>query len=102
MRKGVGPNSISARFIRLAPEFFMFNMVKLANLSFDTSLFPDNFKLAQVAPIFKKGDSLLVQNYRPVSVLNNFSKGIEFAAKLQIIEHLDSCKLLYEGQRDIN
>jgi hypothetical protein len=32
------------------------------------------WKQAPVVPIFKKGNSALVTNYRPISILNNFSK----------------------------
>jgi hypothetical protein len=31
-----------------------------------------------IVPIFKKGNSSLLANYRPVSILNNFSKVFEF------------------------
>lgn len=35
-------------------------------------MFPNVLKLAEVAPIFKKGDSSKCNNYRPVSVLSVF------------------------------
>jgi hypothetical protein len=40
--------------------------------------FPFFWKQTAVVPLFKKGDSTSVSNYRPVSVLNNFSKIFEF------------------------
>ena len=36
--------------------------------------FPNNLKLADVKPVFKKEDSSLLKNYRPVSVLPAVSK----------------------------
>ena len=37
--------------------------------------FPTNLKLADVTPAFKKKDSTLAENYRPVSVSPTLSKG---------------------------
>ena len=39
--------------------------------------FPENLKLADVTPIFKKKDKTFVENYRPVSVLPTVSKIFE-------------------------
>jgi hypothetical protein len=46
--------------------------------------FPALWKEAAVVPIFKKGNSASVNNYRPILILNNFSKLFEFF----IHEHL--------------
>jgi hypothetical protein len=36
------------------------------------------WKQTAVVPVFKKSDSTIVSNYRPISILNNFSKIYEF------------------------
>ena len=41
------------------------------------SIFPDDLKLADITPIFKKEDSLNKENYRPVSILSHLSKVFE-------------------------
>jgi len=51
--------------------------------------FPNELKLADVTPIFKKGVSNLVKNYRPVSVLPTVSKVFERIMQKQILEYLD-------------
>ena len=38
---------------------------------------PDKWKVAAVSPIYKKGDKRLMENYRPVSLLNIMSKLLE-------------------------
>ena len=35
-------------------------------------MFPESLKLANVTPVYKKGGSALVSNYRPISVLTTF------------------------------
>ena len=44
------------------------------NLSFSSGSFPDKMKIAKVLPFFKDGDKHLLTNYRPVSLLSQFSK----------------------------
>ena len=39
--------------------------------------FPENLKLADVTPIFKKKDKTFVENYRPISVIPTISKIFE-------------------------
>ena len=46
-------------------------------------------KLANVTPVFKKGDPTSVKNYRPVSVLPNVSKVFERVMLKQILEQMN-------------
>ena len=47
------------------------------NLSIDKGISPDQFEIAKVTPLLKKGDNALMDNYRPISVLPCFSKILE-------------------------
>ena len=40
-------------------------------MSIDNKCSPDDIKLAQVSPVFKKMDDLDEENYKPVSVLSH-------------------------------
>ena len=51
--------------------------------------FPDNLKLADITPIYKKDSSTNVKNYRPVSVLPTASKVFERLMQEQIIDYID-------------
>jgi hypothetical protein len=53
------------------------------NLSLTSITFPSLWKQTAV-PVFKKGNSTIVSNYRHISILNNFSKIFEFV----VYDHL--------------
>ena len=50
---------------------------------------PDDWKQANVAPIFKKGDRSTAANYRPISLTSVCSKILEHIIHSQIMRHLD-------------
>lgn len=47
------------------------------NLSFRTGAFPEMMKVAKVIILFKSGDKHSFTNYRPISLLSQFSKVLE-------------------------
>ena len=49
-------------------------LTKIINDSYENGCFPDELKLAEVSPIFRKNDDLDKENYRPVSILSHVSK----------------------------
>ena len=49
----------------------------IINDCIEKGIFPDDLKLADVSPIFKKEDSFKKENYRPVSILPHMSKVFE-------------------------
>jgi hypothetical protein len=44
------------------------------NLGLSQNTFPNLWKQAAIVPVFKKGKTSSVGNYRPIAILNNFSK----------------------------
>ena len=52
--------------------------------------FPDNLKLAEIFPFFKKGGRLLKNNYRPVSILPTISKIYEEMLYEQMYEYFNN------------
>ena len=59
---------------------------------------PDCLKVAKVVPIFKKGDSEDLNNYRPVSVLSPISKVFERVVLKRLDNFFDSRGLFYHSQ----
>ena len=57
---------------------------KIINFSFENVCFPDELKLAEVSPIFKKNNDLDKGDYRPVSILSHVSKVFERIMYMQV------------------
>lgn len=62
------------------------------------SIFPDNLKVAVIKPIFKAGDRKNLNNYRPISLPNNFAKILEKIIKIRLISFPEKNKLLSKNQ----
>jgi hypothetical protein len=58
--------------------------------------FPGKLKNCRVIPVFKAGDQLDVDNYRPISLLSSVSKILEKIVADKLIHHLLSNDLLYQ------
>lgn len=68
------------------------------NLSFTNGVVPDRLKVAVVIPLFKKGNHKLKENYRPISLLPIFSKLLEKALKLRMMNFLDEMNFFNNSQ----
>ena len=67
--KAAGPDLIPDRMLNmLAPELAPI-VHAIFTQSLDTGELPRDWSLANVAPIFKKGNRVLAENYRPVSLI---------------------------------
>ena len=51
--------------------------------------FSGNLKKADICPVFKKDDSTLAKNYRPISMLPNVSKVFERILQTQLLSYMD-------------
>ena len=69
VNKAHGPDNIPGRLLKeTAPEIAS-PVCRLVNLSLSLGKFPDQWKLANVCPVYKSDDSSLSKNYRPISLL---------------------------------
>ena len=96
--KSFGDDKIASFFLKLALPFVAKSLLKIFNTSLETSKFPDTWKTARVAPIFKDGDKSIWSNYRPISVLPVVSRLFEKLVFNQLYKYLDSNRLLSNGQ----
>ena len=49
-------------------------LAHIFNLSFTSGIFPEDMKIAKVIPRFKNGSKTDLTNYRPISIISQFSK----------------------------
>ena len=65
---GYGLDEISSFFLKIAMPVLAEPLRQLFNLSLSAGVFPDQWKIARIAPIYKEGHSDIRSNYRPISV----------------------------------
>ena len=73
-------------------------ITKLMNLSLSQGIFPDSWKMAKIVPLFKGGEKIDVNNYRPVSLLPLPGKLLEKIVHSRIMAFLDSHGILNDNQ----
>ena len=75
--KAADPDKILPKKITLSANIIDSHLANIINHDLDNNSFSEGAKIATVGPIYKKSDRDKIQNYRPVSILNFFSKVYE-------------------------
>ena len=84
--------------IKLVGDEICIPLSHIFNLSLQSGKFPTRFKQCRVIPIFKNGNSLECDNYRPISLLSSISKVLEKIVAEKLTNHLLTNDLLYNFQ----
>lgn len=66
--KAAGADELSPRFLLQINHNISYPLYLLFRKSLDTGIVPDDWKCANICPVFKKGSRNKVENYRPVSL----------------------------------
>ena len=69
-----GMDGISSKALKYTPDNILWVIAHIFNLSLSNGEFINAFKLVKVVPVFKKGSTYDVNNYRPISLLPVLSK----------------------------
>lgn len=93
-----GYDRITFKILKSISELIITPLVYIYNLSIQNGIFPDDFKIAIIKPLFKGGDRKTINNYRPISMLTNFSKIFEKIIKTRLISYLEKNNLLSKNQ----
>ena len=96
--KTLGPDELHRRVLKeLATELYPV-FAHLFQKSLDTGEIPNEWSLASICPLHKKGDRALAYNHRPVSLTCVPCKLLEHIVCSNIMAHLDEYKLLSDRQ----
>lgn len=96
--KSLDIDNIQVRPVKYVLDVICPALVHIYNLALEAGFFPLNMKRAKVSVIYKGGDKNDAANYRPVSVLPVFSKGLEKVILSRLDPFFTKHKLLSECQ----
>ena len=97
--KACGPNSIPTTIMHLVKHVIANPLADIINLSFTTGIYIDKLKISKIVPIFKeKGNKLICENYRPISLLSNINKIFEKIMHKRLYHFLEIQGAIYKHQ----
>ena len=73
-KKATGPDLIHNRLLIATNDVISVHLTRFFNRCLNESVFPSIWKTAAVTPVLKKGDAILCNNYRPISLLSCVGK----------------------------
>ena len=94
-RKAPGYDNISMRVTKHSFQLISAPLANVINLSLLKGIFPDKLKIGKVIPIYKTEDPSLFVNYRPISLLSNFSKFFEKVMYNRLMEFAETSEIFF-------
>ena len=98
VNKSVGPDEIHPKLLYEVRDKLVGPLCKLYKLTMELGKIPQDWKDANVMPLFKKGNRDQPQNYRPVSLTSILGKIMEGLIKDRLVYHLEKFKLINNTQ----
>lgn len=83
-----GPDEIPSFFVRDCAPVLSRPLSVPYNMILTSGSVPECWKVSKVVPVFKSGNRSDISNYRPISLINNFSKGLEIIIYNRLNNHL--------------
>ena len=97
-RKATGQDSISAHVLKTYATEIAPVLTFIFQQSLSSGYVPTDWRLANITPIFKKGDKSTPSNYRPVSITPICSKLIEHIIFSNVMDHYENNNVLVDVQ----
>ena len=98
MSKSPGPDEWHPRFLKESAAQLVVPLQVLFRKFLDYGFIPDQWKTANVIPIFKKGNRKSPSNYRPISLTSVTCKVFESLIRDAIMDYLLANRLLSKEQ----
>ena len=92
--KATGPDNIPNKVLKMAAEILSPSLSAIFNRSLSLGIYPDDWQMARVLPIFKSGDKDDIGNYRPISIISAIAKVFGRLVHDQFYTYLSSNQLI--------
>ncbi|MDW3615035.1 MAG: reverse transcriptase family protein, partial [Nitrososphaeraceae archaeon] len=96
--KSAGPDELHPKLLNELRTELTKPLTRLFNKSLKLGIVPQEWKDANVTPLFKKGSKAKPDNYRPISLTCILVKMLEGIIKDHIVKHLEKFNLLHDSQ----
>jgi hypothetical protein len=96
--KAPGDDGFIPEFLKRIGDYISEPLAKIFNLSMQEGIVPEDWRIANVAPLFKKGSRKVPGNYRPVSLTSYVGKLMETLIKDKITLHMERFNLIRNSQ----
>ena len=93
-----GFDDLNSTCLKISSQFLVKPLTHICNLSLSQGIFPEQLKIANVIPLYKSDDSMLFNNYKPVSILCVLSKIFEKIMYNKVTAFLEIFKILHGNQ----
>ena len=96
LNKARGHDDMDVHFLKVAAPILAHPLSIMLNHCLTLGVFPNKLKLAKVVPVFKKGSTDQLNNYRPISLLTSLSKLLSALFIIGFYLFLNAIKPLYQ------
>ena len=96
--KATGPDDICPLFLKTLASSIVPILMIVYKKSYNTGKLPDDWKSANVVPVFIKGNTSLAANYRPISLTCVYCKIMEHIITSNVMRHASTHNILYHLQ----
>lgn len=98
-KKSTDINDLSVWTLKHVIQEISVPLSHIINISFETGIFPEKLKTSKTVPVFKSsGSSESMNNYRPISMVNTFSKIMEKIVYNSLVSFLEKTGFFNECQ----
>ena len=97
-KRSKGVDDINMVTVKKLIHSLLVPLCHVFNLSLKNGIFPDSMKMAKVIPFYKSGNVQEFSNYRPVSLLPQFSKILEKLFYKRLLSFIEKHSILSNNQ----
>ena len=97
-RKKLGPDGVLSDYLKVFGEAHGDILLKMINGIFCENVYPEDWNLNYLKPIYKKGDILDPDNYRGIAIGSSFAKLYSLILLNRLIEFIDEKGLMSPNQ----